>query len=112
MIASQSSKADDPGNGAFDDPALASQARGRRKHLLPLLEDLADRETLQRRWLGWTDHFDGPAEVLAQPTDECAAVVAIAPHMAQAGKETVQGSQHLLGAFQVGAIGCQDFHSQ
>src|ERR1700694_6020781 len=62
--------------------------------------------------LGWTDHFDGPAEVLAQPTDECAAVVAIAPHMAQAGKETVQGSQHLLGTFQVGAIGCQDFHSQ
>ena len=70
MIASQSSQADDPGNGAFDHPALASQARGRRKQLLPLLEDLADCETLQRRWLGWTYGFSGPAEVLAQPSEE------------------------------------------
>ena len=58
------------------------------------------------------NNLDGPPQMLAQPADERAAVMTIAPEELQTRKDSAQRREQAFGSFQIGPIGSQHFDGQ
>jgi hypothetical protein len=108
MIAAEATPADDPGKGAFDHPSSGQGLKPWWKEGVPFdLGPFGDEQT-PRGNLATPHNGDGPAQMLFEPADELASVVAIAPQQLNGGKERTHALQHALGSLLVGVMGTAD----
>ena len=112
MIARQPTPPGDPGKAALDDPSSGQRTEARWKELVPV--DLGAFGH-QQSALGHGERLHrlhGPAQLLAQPSDERAPVMTIAPDQLEPGKRVFQRHEQGFRALLIGSIGCQHFDGQ
>ena len=112
MIAGEPTPAGNPGQAAFDDPSsgqdLKASTRGPSlfvTHHLAVLLFVLDRDQTSH-------HRDGPTQMLLNPFDERAAVMALTPQELEAAKALFDWLQQAFGSLQVRVIGSRHFDCQ
>ncbi len=112
MVASQPTPADDPGKAAFDHPSSGQRAKACRKEFLPLHLGAFGHEQTAFGYLETAHNGYGPAQLLLEPGDQIAAVVAIAPEQLDGGKGFLQRLKQGLGSLLIGVVGTGDLDGQ
>ena len=93
MIVGEATPPRDPGQAAFDDPSSGKGTKAWRKELVPLDLGAFGHEQTTFGHLETAHNGHGPAQVLLEPSDQSAAVVAVAPEQLDAGKELLDWFQ-------------------
>ncbi len=112
MIASEATPTGDPGQAAFDDPSPGQDLKASTRALLLLL---GHRLTGWRAVLGrdqTAHHLHAPSQVLFNPCDESASIMAIPPQQLEAAEEILDGLKQALGSLLVRATGSRHLHLQ
>ncbi len=112
MIAGEATPSGDPGQATFDDPSPGQDLEASRRALLLVVA---------RRLLGWCavlhgdqppHHLHAPTQMLLDPCDERAAVMAISPQQRETAKELLDWLKQELGSLQIRGIGSRHFDAQ
>ena len=112
MIATEATPADDPGEGAFDDPSSGQRTEAGREELLPVnLFALADQQSPFGNGER-LDRLDDPSQRELGPHTEGATIVAVSPHQLQAGKQFLQRREQGSTSFLIGSLGSSHLDRQ
>src|SRR5260221_3463476 len=112
MIASEATPTGDPGQAAFDDPSPGQDLKASIRALLRLLGC---------RLAGWRDvlgrdqtphHLHAPSQMLLDPCDESASIMAIPPQQLEAAKEILDWLKQALGSLLIRATGSSSLDLQ
>jgi len=105
MIAAEATPADDPGEGALDDPSSGLGTKACWEELLPInLFTLGDKQSPFGNGER-LDRLDDPSQGDLGPEAEGAAIVAVSPGQLHAGKQLLQRQEQGSASELFGALG-------
>ena len=112
MIAAESPPAGDPGQASFDDPSSGQRAKTGGGTVVFLCRGAFGRALLRWGVHQTPNNLGGPTQVLQEPDDHGAGIMAIAPDQFDSGELVHQWLKHASGSLLIGLVGVGDFGSQ